>query len=38
MLFNGYVGATLLPGGSSQDLITTNTVLSLAGAPTYLAT
>lgn len=38
MLFNGYVGATLLPGGNAQDLITTSTVLSLAGKPTYYAT
>jgi hypothetical protein len=37
MVFNGYVGATLLPGGQAQGLVTTSTVLSLFGRPTYYA-
>ena len=35
MLFNGYVGATLLPGGSAQDKVTTQTVITMYGTPTY---
>ena len=35
MIFNGYVGATLLPGGNAQDLVTTQSVMTLFGAPTY---
>lgn len=35
MVFNGYVGATLLPGGSAQDLVTTSVVITMFGAPTY---
>lgn len=35
MVFNGYVGATLLPGGNAQDLVTTQTVMTLFGTPTY---
>ena len=35
MVFNGYVGATLLPGGSAQDLVTTQTVITMHGLPTY---
>lgn len=35
MVFNGYVGASLLPGGSSQDLITTSSVVTMFGAATY---
>lgn len=37
MAFGGYVGATLLPGGQSQGLVTTNTVFSMNGFPTYYA-
>lgn len=35
MAFNGYVGATLLPGGSAQDKVTTQTVITMFGTPTY---
>ena len=35
MLFSGYVGCTLLPGGSAQDLVTTQSVFTLNGTPTY---
>jgi len=35
MVFNGYVGATLLPGGNAQDLVTTSVVITMFGAPTY---
>ena len=38
MLFNSYVGCTLLPGGNAQDLVTTKSVLTLFGRPTYYAT
>lgn len=37
MLFNGYVGANLLPAGSAQDKVTTKTVISMNGTPTYYA-
>lgn len=37
MTFNGYVGATLLPGGSAQDKVTTSTVVTMFGTPTYYA-
>lgn len=37
MTFSGYVGATLLPGGSAQDKVTTNTVVTMFGTPTYYA-
>ncbi len=37
MVFNGYVGATLLPGGSAQDLVTTSSVITMYGTPTYYA-
>ncbi len=35
--FNGYCGATLLPGGSAQGLVTTSTVITMNGTPTYYA-
>lgn len=35
MVFNGYVGATLLPGGSAQDKVTTQTVVTMYGTPSY---
>lgn len=37
MVFAGYVGASLLPGGSAQDKVTTSTVITMNGAPTYYA-
>lgn len=35
MIFNGYVGASLLPGGTAQGLVTTKTVITMFGRPTY---
>jgi len=35
MVFNGYVGASLLPTGSAQDLVTTPTTYTAYGTPTY---
>lgn len=35
MVFAGYVGASLLPGGSAQQLVTTQAVITMFGAPTY---
>lgn len=35
MVYNGYVGASLLPGGTAQGLITTPTVFTINGTPTY---
>lgn len=37
MLFAGYVGAALLPGGSAQQLVTTSAVITMNGTPTYYA-
>ena len=37
MTFSGYVGASLLPGGSSQQLVTTPAVITMNGTPTYYA-
>lgn len=37
MYFAGYVGASLLPGGQAQSLVTTPTVITLFGSPTYYA-
>lgn len=37
MLFNGYVGASLLPGGQAQDKVTTSTAITMFGSPTYYA-
>jgi len=37
MVFAGYVGANLLPGGSAQGLVTTSTVITMNGTPSYLA-
>lgn len=36
--FMGYVGCTLLPGGSAQQLVTTPVVLTMFGRPTTYAT
>ena len=35
VLFAGYVGCTLLPGGQAQDLVKTNSVFTLDGTPSY---
>lgn len=35
MVFNGYPAASLLPGGSAQDKVTTQTVVTMFGSPTY---
>lgn len=37
MVFTGYVGATLLPGGQAQGLVTTPSVITLFGRATYYA-
>lgn len=37
MVFAGYVGANLLPGGASQALVTTSTVITMNGSPSYYA-
>lgn len=38
LLFNGYVGCTLLPTGSAQDKVVTPTVFTMFGRPTTYAT
>lgn len=35
MVFNGYVGASLLPGGQAQQLVTTSAVITMFGKPNY---
>lgn len=37
MVFSGYVGANLLPGGQAQQLVTTQTVITMNGTPSYYA-
>ena len=37
MVFTGYVGATLLPAGQAQGLVTTQSVITMNGSPTYYA-
>lgn len=37
MYFAGYVGASLMPGGQSQGLVTTSIVITMDGSPTYYA-
>lgn len=37
MVFAGYVGASLLPGGSAQDKVTTPSVITMNGSPSYYA-
>jgi len=37
LVFNGYVGASLLPGGSAQQLVTTKTTITMNGTPTTYA-
>jgi hypothetical protein len=38
VLFNGYVGATLLPTGNAQDKVQTNVTVTMFGKPTIYAT
>src|SRR5690606_34304979 len=35
MYFAGYVGASLMPGGSAQGLVTTQAVITMFGSPSY---
>lgn len=37
MVFLGYVGANLLPGGQAQGLVTTSTTITMNGTPSYLS-
>jgi hypothetical protein len=37
VVFNGYIGATLLPTGNAQDLVTTSVVVTMYGRPTIFA-
>jgi hypothetical protein len=37
MVFNGYVGASLIPGGSTQDKVTTKVDITAFGRPVYYA-
>ena len=37
LFFAGYVGCTMLPGGSAQNLVTTQAVITMNGTPTYYA-
>ena len=37
MVFYGYTGGNLLPGGSAQGLVTTGTVITMNGSPSYYA-
>jgi hypothetical protein len=37
MYFYGYVGASLLPAGQAQGVVTTETVITMNGTPTYYA-
>jgi hypothetical protein len=37
MYFAGYVGASLLPGGQAQGLVTTGTAITMQGFPSYYA-
>lgn len=38
VLFNGYVGATLLPTGTAQDKVNTSVAMTMFGRPTIYAT
>lgn len=38
VVFNGYVGATLLPIGNAQDIVKTNSVVTMFGRPTIYST
>jgi len=35
LAFSGYVGCALLPGGQAQQLVTTSSVITMEGTPTY---
>jgi len=37
LLFAGYVGCTILPGGQAQGLVTTKAVITMNGTPNYYA-
>lgn len=37
VVFNGYIGATLLPAGSAQDKVVTQAVVTMFGRPTIYA-
>jgi hypothetical protein len=37
LYFAGYVGCSMLPGGTAQNLVTTNAVITMNGTPTYYA-
>jgi len=37
MVFDGYVGCSLLPGGSAQQLVTSPAVITMHGKPNYYA-
>lgn len=37
LVFNGYVGASLLPGGAAQQLVTTKTTVTMSGTPSTYA-
>ena len=37
LYFAGYVGCTMLPGGSAQNLVTTQSVITMNGTPSYYA-
>jgi hypothetical protein len=37
LMFAGYVGCTMMPGGSAQGLVTTQAVVTMNGTPTYYA-
>ena len=37
LLFVGYVGCSMLPGGQAQGLVTTSAVITMNGTPTYYA-
>jgi hypothetical protein len=37
VVFNGFIGATLLPVGNAQDLVTTQVVVTMFGRPTVYA-
>lgn len=37
VVFNGYVGCTMLPGGQAQDKVETNATITMFGVPTIYA-
>lgn len=38
VVFNGYIGATLLPSGNAQDIVKTSVAITMFGRPTIYAT